>query len=376
MKDYFSYSVLFVVLALVSIAINTLLLRFVETLGIRRGDWKQVRWSQETKPSVGGLSFFISFLLSIIVCFLFLQSPPLVRQPQYTGLILAATLAFLIGLADDSFNTNVLLKFLGQVLCSLLLIVNKVVIPVTDVPIYNDLFTMLWTVGLMNSINMLDNMDGIAASVAYLILLGCLFAAFGQHQVILAGIIVGVLATLSAFLYYNQPISSMFMGDTGSQFIGLFLSAVSILTVWRYRDIQYGGIQVLQCLIPLFCFAFPLFDTATVVIHRLSRGQSPFVGGRDHTTHHFYYLGLNEKQVMWLVAGKSGITCFVAIALMANFSSVSSHTTYYACIAYIFLFAIIQFLYIRGKKRNDRMIKAKIQPTQSLQYTSVQSQSE
>lgn len=376
MKDYLSYSVLFIVLALVSIAINILLLRFVETLGIRRSDWKQIRWSQEAKPSVGGLSFFISFLLSIIVCFLFLQNPPIVRQPQYTGLILAATLAFLIGLADDSFNTNVLLKFLGQVLCSLLLIVNKVVIPVTDVPVYNDLITVLWTVGLMNSINMLDNMDGITASVAYIILLGCLFAAFGQHQIILAGIIVGVLATLSAFLYFNQPISSMYMGDTGSQFIGLFLSAVSILTVWNYRDLQQGGIQVLQCLIPLFCFAFPLFDTATVIIHRLSRGQSPFVGGRDHTTHHFYYLGLNEKQVMWLVAGKTSIACMIAIVLMANFRSISPAISYYSSILYVFLFAIIQFLYIRGKKRSDRMIEAKIKLTQSLQYTSVQSQSE
>lgn len=376
MKDYFNYSALFVVLALVSVAINILLLRFVETLGIRRSEWKQIRWSQEAKPSVGGLSFFISFLLSIIVCFLFLQNPPVIRHPQYTGLILASTLAFLIGLADDSFNTNVLLKFLGQVLCSLLLIVNKVVIPITDIPVYNDLFTILWTVGLMNSINMLDNMDGITASVAYIILLGCLFAAFGQHQTILAGIIVGVLATLCAFLYFNQPVSSIYMGDTGSQFIGLFLSAVSILTVWNYRDMQQGGIQVLQCLIPLFCFAFPLFDTATVVIHRTLHGRSPFVGGRDHTTHHFYYLGLNEKGVMWLVSAKSAIACFIAILLMANFGSISSNITYYACIMYVFLFAIIQFLYILGKKRSDRMIRSNSNPAQSLQYTSVRSQSE
>src|SRR5580698_1623222 len=118
MKDYFNYVILFVVLALVSFAINTLLLRFVETLGIRRSEWKQVRWSQEAKPSVGGLSFFISFLLSITVSFLFLANQPMVRQPEYTGLILASTLAFLIGLADDSFNTNPLLKFLGQVLCA------------------------------------------------------------------------------------------------------------------------------------------------------------------------------------------------------------------------------------------------------------------
>jgi UDP-GlcNAc:undecaprenyl-phosphate/decaprenyl-phosphate GlcNAc-1-phosphate transferase len=376
MKDYFNYVILFVVLALVSFAINTLLLRFVETLGIRRSEWKQVRWSQEAKPSVGGLSFFISFLLSITVSFLFLANQPMVRQPEYTGLILASTLAFLIGLADDSFNTNPLLKFLGQVLCALLLIINKVVIPATDVPIYNDLITALWTIGLMNSINMLDNMDGITASVAYVILLGCLFAAFQQHAIFLAEIIIGVLAALTGFLYFNQPDSSMYMGDTGSQFIGLFLSAVSILTLWNYRDLHYNGIQFLQCLIPLFCFAVPIFDTTTVIIHRLSRGQSPFVGGRDHTTHHFYYLGLNEKQVMWLISAMSAAACLIGIFLMQNFRYVTSDICYYLSIGYVLLFAIIQFLYMRGKKRSELMIKTKIKPSQSLRYTSARSQSE
>ena len=98
---------------------------------------------------------------------------------------------------------------------------------------------------------------------------------------------------------------------------------MSILLLWNFRDSESGNFELKQILIPLFAFAVPIIDTTTVAIRRLARGQSPFVGGKDHTTHHLAYLGFGDLAVMFILLGISVFCSLVACVLINNFHKIN-----------------------------------------------------
>jgi len=126
--------------------------------------------------------------------------------------------------------------------------------------------------------------------------------------------LIGVLGSLLGFLYYNWNPSKLYMGDTGSQFLGIFLAAMSILFFWNPHYTS-DNIPTKQIISVIVIFILPLADTTTVVINRLSRGQSPFVGGKDHTTHHLSYMGLTDRKVALVIVSLSLLTILLAYFL-------------------------------------------------------------
>ena len=134
----------------------------------------------------------------------------------------------------------------------------------------------------MNSINMLDNMDGISAVISAIIFLTCLvnLALEANFFNIYSFILMGAIGAIIGFMVYNFNPSKIYMGDTGSQFLGVLLSGISIILLWKYRETSGPAIQFKQILFPLLAFTVPIIDTTTVFYRRLARGQSPFVGGR------------------------------------------------------------------------------------------------
>ncbi|MFM7078528.1 MAG: hypothetical protein ACKOYC_01930, partial [Bacteroidota bacterium] len=116
-------------------------------------------------------------------------------------------------------------------------------------------------------------------------------------------ILVGLVGALFSFLYFNWHPSRMYMGDTGSQFLGALLSAIGIIYLWNdvYQTDQ--GIVSRKLTMVIMCFILPIIDTTCVVINRLSQGKSPFIGGKDHTTHSLAYLGLSDRQVAMVFCG-------------------------------------------------------------------------
>ncbi|MCP4123336.1 MAG: undecaprenyl/decaprenyl-phosphate alpha-N-acetylglucosaminyl 1-phosphate transferase, partial [Bacteroidetes bacterium] len=297
MEISFQLIILFVAAAfIISIVLNKIFLRFSTNLGTRSTG--EIRFASTSKPSVGGFSFYISFLLCFITIIL-INPEFLVQSTKETaGLFAACSLGFLLGFADDAYNTNPVLKFSGQITCGIILVFTDLYIPLLPNAVQggfviNSIFTVIWVIGIMNSLNMLDNMDGITTSTSICIL-GCALymLSIGDYSnIFFTLIIVGVMSTLLGFLVFNWFPAKMYMGDTGSQFIGVFLAAVSIKLFWDYKDPVSTGFQVRQFLIPLLAFIMPIIDTSTVFIRRLARGQSPFVGGADHTTHHLAYFG-------------------------------------------------------------------------------------
>ena len=343
----------FVMAVCFSVLINYLILRFSRNLGIRNPEGTNlVRWASTSKPSLGGFSFYILFLLSIAT----LGVIPDINgnlNSEMIGLLAACSLAFLIGLADDTYNTNPLVKLLGQFTCANILIVTGYSIHVTEFTEINYVFTMLWIIGLMNSINMLDNMDAITTSVSIAIITGVLMiitlnAEIGMYYQI---IMLGVLGALIGFLRYNWNPSIMYMGDTGSQFLGVFLAGISILFIWNFRETGGGAVQLRQFLIPVLLFIVPLIDTTTVVLRRLARRQSPFVGGRDHITHNLAYLGLSDRMVAVTLFIVSMVSVGLSSLVFVRFNDWEFNYTL-ALIAYcIALFLIMQVLYNRANRK-------------------------
>jgi len=314
-----AYGVFFLMALVFSLLTNYLFLKFVKTLGMRNYDPTMIRWSPDVKPSLGGITFFLIFLLSIASHSLLTYESNFFRNVQPLGIILSATLGFLMGLHDDAFNTRVGLKFITQLICGVILIITGTYIHLFDNQILNYALTMLWVVGIMNSINMLDNMDSISANASLYITLTAFMTLVISNDILnpYIPVLLGLIAALLGFLYYNWNPSKMIMGDTGSQFLGVMLSVIGILYFWNSPNPTHGDNPALrQVLLVAIVYIVLIIDTTTVIIKRIRSGKSPFVGGKDHTTHHLSYLGFSDRQVGLIFMAISMISSIIALIIL------------------------------------------------------------
>ena len=327
---YFSF---FTCSLVFSFLINGIFLKFARTLGIRNTDSETIiRWSTQSKPALGGLTFYITFLLAITCYSIFFDPNQFFLSKQFVGFLLACTLAFLVGLADDAYDTRPFLKFIAQLSCGIILIVSGIEIHLSSYYLINYLITLFWVVGIMNSVNMLDNMDAITSVVAINIILSAMVLIYFQYNYqnnIHFIVLIGILAALSGFLFFNWHPSKMFMGDTGSQFLGIFLAAIGIIYFWNAQGttmhvfsnsdstevILYPRSGLRTIIIPILVFIMPITDTSIVVINRLMKGHSPFIGGKDHTTHCLAHLGFSDRQVALIISGVSFISVVLLIVI-------------------------------------------------------------
>jgi UDP-GlcNAc:undecaprenyl-phosphate GlcNAc-1-phosphate transferase len=155
------------------------------------------------------------------------------------------------------------------------------------------------------------------------------------------------LASLIGFLFYNWHPSKIIMGDTGSQFLGLFLAAIGIIYFWNTPDTHGQAIQTKQFFVTILSFAIPIIDTTTVVINRLLRGKSPFIGGKDHTTHSLFFMGLTEKRIAILYVG----ICFVSTIFNFLIIHYIDNWSYLHIILFsIYFITLFVFLYAPTRK--------------------------
>ncbi len=345
------YTCYFISTTVLSFLVNGLFLKFASTLGTRNLDENFVRWSSHVKPSLGGISFFLIFLLSIASYPIFFEQNQVLFDKHILGILAAGTLAFLLGLSDDAYNTRPVLKFVVQIICGVILISTGTYISIFANIYINYAFTLFWVVALMNSINMLDNMDAISTVVSITTIMGALLVLFlnndGRNIYII--ILIGVMAALLGFLYFNWHPSKMFMGDTGSQFLGLFLAAIGIIYFWNYPpDVPVGSrIASKQFIMTILTFAIPIIDTVTVVINRMLKGKSPFIGGKDHTTHSLFFRGLSERRIAVLYAG----ICFVSMFFNFIIIKYIDNWNYIHIILFsIYFLTLFWFLYAPTRK--------------------------
>jgi len=243
-------------------------------------------------PLLGGLAIYGAFILAL------LAFPSWPQHILELGAILAgATWLALVGLIDDRNGLSPRTKFPAQFLAAFVVLASGITIDLTHSIILNDLITVLWIVGIINALNFLDNMDGLAAGVSAIAAAGFFLLAVSQGQELVSALSASLCGAAIGFLIYNFNPASTFMGDMGSMVLGFVLSVVAIKLHF------YSKSTVVTWMIPVLVLGLPLFDTSLVVVTRLREGRSPFVGGRDHTSHRLVSLGLSPKRAVVVLYG-------------------------------------------------------------------------
>lgn len=348
------YAVLFGFTFFFSLLLNRILLRFSKNLGNRNYNESLVRWANEAKPSLGGISFFIIFLVTYSIYTNFFDFEKNFLTFQYLGILGATGTGFLMGLSDDAYNTNPALKLSTQIFCGIILCATGTYISFFPIDLLNYALTILWVVAVMNSINMLDNMDGITTTVSIFIILMATMTLFYSHEFahFYLALLLGTLSSLIAFLFFNWHPSKMFMGDTGSQFLGIFLASIGIIFFWNNQGLGEEEASTKQICIVLLAFIIPISDTLTVIINRLRRGQAPYVGGKDHTTHHLSYLGFTDRQVAYIFIGIS-LLSYSLLWIIVKFIQPWNH--FFTAIFIVYFLIVFGLLF--GVTQNKRAKK-------------------
>jgi UDP-GlcNAc:undecaprenyl-phosphate GlcNAc-1-phosphate transferase len=222
------------------------------------------------------------------------------RSAELLEILAAATVIMVMGLIDDRKNLKWQFRLGVQFLCAAFLAAAGIRVtlfwPFTH-PLLGGLVTVLWIVGLTNSFNMLDNMDGLAASVG-LIVSGLFCVAQVAAQGLFAPAVLLILAgALGGFLVHNHAPARLYMGDAGSNFLGFLLGTLTVVGTYHISGVD----SPFSVLAPLLVMAVPLYDTTSVVLIRLREGRSPFQGDRRHFSHRLVARGLTPAQAVWTI---------------------------------------------------------------------------
>jgi UDP-GlcNAc:undecaprenyl-phosphate GlcNAc-1-phosphate transferase len=229
------------------------------------------------------------------------------------SILLPAILISAMGLYDDLKGLEPWPRLVAQTIAgiavAIYLIQNDTLGQAFNNQAINYLVTIIWIVGICNSINFFDNLDGGASGTVTVISIFLFAIAFNQGQSLVSALAVVTAGATLGFLIWNKTPAKIYMGDAGALFLGII---IAVLTIRLDPEV---GPQSRALAIPLLLMAVPILDTTTVVISRLSRGISPFTGGRDHLSHRLMRKGLGRKTtayVLWAMVAAFGSVAFFA----------------------------------------------------------------
>ena len=243
-----------------------------------------------------------------------------------TSVLGPALMLGLIGLWDDIKNLPPLPRFIAQTLAgvftaSILLITDNIGNP-TGSSIFDSIITVVWIVGICNSINFFDNLDGGAAGTVAISSIALAYLALNGDQYLIAALSVVTAGATLGFLVWNKSPAKIYMGDAGALFLGVLLATLTV------RFEPTAQTQIGSFLTPVFLLAIPILDTTVAVFSRIRRHLSPFQGGQDHLSHRLIRSGLSRKTSAIILWSLSGL--FAAVAVL--FPNASQSTTDYLVI--------------------------------------------
>jgi UDP-GlcNAc:undecaprenyl-phosphate GlcNAc-1-phosphate transferase len=258
------------------------------------------RWGRRVVSRLGGVPIALALLAAAGIGAL--------QDSRLWGLFAAGVLMLATGLTDDFKNIHPNSKLIAQILagCAVLLSgihVNTPLLPWLMIPL-----TIGWLVLVMNAFNLMDNMDGLSGGI------GAIAGAFLTWHILKTnnpGLALAAAALTGAtigFLRYNLPPAKIFMGDSGSQLLGLGLGTLSLMGTWQHSARLLGILAL-----PTLLLAVPIFDTLFVTFQRMLHGRHPFQGGTDHLSHRLGVLGLTPRQVIFTLYALTALFGFLGV---------------------------------------------------------------
>ena len=272
------------------------------------------RMHKKPTPRIGGLAIIFGFTVATL-CF---------AQPsrQLYGTLAGAAIIAVMGAIDDCKNLPAKLKFVIQIIAALVVVfAGDIKIDVftnpnflSDNPYWvlpewlSVTLTVIWIVFITNAVNFIDGLDGLAAGVSAIMSISLVFISIrvGEYSIAILGI--ALMGSCFGFLPFNFNPAKIFMGDTGSTFLGFMLATLSIQGVFK-------SYAVISFAVPLLILGLPLFDALFAMIRRILRGQSPMTADRGHLHHRLVDMGFSQKQTVFILYAISGVLGITAVLL-------------------------------------------------------------
>jgi len=320
----------FVILGVAAFALTGLLTWPVRALAIRLGAMDKPNLARKTQvepvPYLGGVAIALGITITTLAAVFIGGNKNLENTDQIKDLALTVLLPALLlgamGLIDDLRSLSpwprlITQSALGTVVA--LVIVNG---GTTGTPFgtstINTAVTIFWIVGICNSINFFDNLDGAAAGAVAIAALGVFFIAFDRGQELVSALSIVTAGATIGFLLWNKSPAKIYMGDAGALFLGIIISVATI----RLNP----GIEPTwkSLTIPVILLAVPLLDTCVAVFSRLARGVSPLTGGKDHLSHRLVRAGLTRPMAAIALWAASGVCAVIAVLVYKNSGALGS----------------------------------------------------
>ena len=288
-------------------------------------------------PRLGGLAIVIAFLLCT---FLFVK-----LEKQMQGILLGSIIILVVGVLDDCLALPALPKFIAQIAAGTIVVlhgceIRYVTNPFSVVPF--DLgwlagpVTVFWIVLMTNAVNFIDGLDGLAVGVSGISTATMLVIAMLLGEESVAIVLAALLGSCIGFIPFNFNPAQIFMGDTGSTFLGFVLASISVQGLFK----MYA---VISFMVPFVILGVPFFDVSFAVIRRLAKGQNPMTADRGHIHHRLIDMGLSQKQSVAIVYMLTGVLGLAAVLLANN-----TGTKAFILFAAVFVVAVLGFAVIFG----------------------------
>ena len=301
--------------ALIAFAATPTVRKLAKKIGAVDVPKDERRMHSKPIPRMGGLAIFFGFVVTALVC--------VEMTGQIRGMLIGALMIVVLGVLDDKFALPALPKFLVQIAAALVAVYYGNVIQfvsnpnVFSVEPYWDLgvlaipITVFWIVAITNAVNLIDGLDGLAAGVATISAVSMMVIAMFFGQATVAVLMAAIAGACLGFLPYNLNPAKIFMGDTGSTFLGFVLATVSIHGLFKFY-------AIISFAVPFLLLGLPLFDTCFAILRRISRGQNPMSPDRSHVHHRLIDMGMNQKQAVAILYIISAVLGMCAVVLTTS----------------------------------------------------------
>jgi UDP-GlcNAc:undecaprenyl-phosphate GlcNAc-1-phosphate transferase len=279
-----------------------------------RGQWvaqpKSDRWHKQPTALMGGVA-----ICAAVLCGMASATLAGALNQRVWGIVAGGVLLCALGAIDDRLHVKPATKIVAQLVAGAIVISFGYQTRFFELPILNIAASFLWIVAITNAVNLLDNMDGLAAGVVAIAAAYLGWTHAGAADPAVTALALALVGALGAFLIFNTNPASIFMGDSGSMFIGFLLAVLSLSTTEASNVLSFVAVPAVTLLVPIL-------DTTLVTVTRILRGRSIAEGGRDHASHRLVKLGLSEREavaLLWLLAviagGAASVTRRYSLAL-------------------------------------------------------------
>jgi UDP-GlcNAc:undecaprenyl-phosphate GlcNAc-1-phosphate transferase len=305
------YLILLIVVSITAFVITPLFRNIARRLKIM--DYPGGRKLQANPVAyLGGLAIITPITLGSFLL-LFTSFSIDLKQQLYFGLILPALVIAIVGLLDDIYQLPPWPRFISQsvvgVITSFILYLSGAGVEIFDNQFLNSSATILWVVTIINALNFIDNMDGLATCISIVASLALFTLSYLNNQYLVAALSLAIFASCLGFLFWNKKPASIYLGDAGSLYLGFLLAAISIRV-----DLDNDSAPI-RAIVLILILAIPVIDTTQVVVSRIVKGKSPFQGGRDHISHLLLNRGLSQRAVLFLLTSLATLFAIVAMLL-------------------------------------------------------------